>query len=186
MALSMFVTSTAFAYSNASVASMIRGYKIDIRVNNVDPKIALDKLTKQLVQSNMTKKELMAYVEGQMTAEEFKTFISIVDYGKKELNGTQNVDSADFQFILQEALASTNQNTGANYAGCRVALSFGIPAIVAGLVLGFLALDSRGTFGDDGVVFNNTDNSSRTRNLAIAASITGAVGIALTAGGAGC
>lgn len=190
MALSMFVTSTAFAHQKASIGTMIRDYKVDVRVNNVDPKMALDNLTRQLVQSKMTKKELMDYVKTQMTAEEFNTFLAVVDHGKKELEGAGEVNTAEFQFILSEAIASANQNSGANYAGCRVAVGFGVAFILAGLVLGFLALDSRGTWDDDGdgVVFDDTagDHSDRTRGLGIAAGVTGAVGIALTFGGGAC
>lgn len=186
MALSLFVTANAFAYSNASLAQMIKSYKVDIRVHNMDPQQALDKLTKQMVQSKMTKKELMDYVQGQMSEEEFKTFMAIVEHGKKELQNTQNVDAKEFQYILEQAITASTQNSGASYAGCSASIGFGVTAIVAGVVLGLLALDSRGTFNDDGIVFNNTNNSTRTRNLAIAAGITGAVGLALTIAGGSC
>ena len=185
--LFVFVT-TAHAATNP-VSQSVRDYRINVQVRNLDAKTSMDKLALDLINSGATKEDLISYVKENSSEEEFKSFLTIVSAGSIELENLGNVSQNDFRYVMASALEASSAQTGANYAGCGAVVGLGVVAIVAGVVLGVMALEANGNFdrnsSDFDIDVNNRDEE-RAQELGIAAGISGAVGIAMVAGGGSC
>lgn len=185
--LFVFVT-TAHAAVNP-VSQAIRDYRVNVQVRNMDAKSSMDKLALDLIESGATKEDLITYVKENSSEEEFKNFVAIVEAGAMELDNLGSVSQNDFRYVMSTALSASSIETGANYAGCGAVVGLGVVAIVAGVVLGVMALEANGNFdrnsSDIDFDVNNRDEE-RAQELGIAAGVSGAVGIAMVAGGASC
>ncbi len=188
MSFVFFFATTASAAGNP-VSQAIRDYKIDMQVRNIGVKASMGKLAKKLLTNGATKEDLISYVRDNSSDKEFENFLAIVNAGSEEIEGLSSVSQNDFRFIMASALSASSQETGANYAGCGAVVGLGVVAIVAGVVLGVMALEANGNFdrnsSDFDVDVNNRD-VERAQELGIAAGISGAVGITMVAGGGSC
>ena len=185
-AFSMFA-STAFANTN-NVRSLMRDYQIQVRVENVNPQDALKNLTQQLLEKNVTRAELIDYVQSTMSPAEFEQFLAMLETGTSELASRTYVDQAEFQQILGQVFESSQQNMGANYngggGGTCYSRYFGYVAVAASVVLALTLIQRR--VGEDSwlgdllsrIDINFGDDLSD-RNLAIATAVSGALGFYL-------
>lgn len=189
LSYSFIFSSMAFGQPVAHVDQIIRDYKIDVRVNGANPDTAMENLTQELLDEGVTKQDLINYIKENSSAEDFAIFMSVVENGQTEIANMGELESQEFEYILSQAFTNSNVQTGANYAGCGAVVGLGVTLIVAGVVLGIMALDANGNIdrdSSDGIdvdVDYNNRNEDRARDLGIAAAITGTVGIVLTAGG---
>ena len=166
LAMSIFTTSTVFAAdSRNSLATMIRDYKVDVRVNNTNPEEALEALVANFQANGVSHAELMEFVRTNLSAEELRNFNAIVEAGKSEMANFDSINAGDFEYILGEAIASSQLNSGANYVGCGIAYGIGVTAIIGGIVLAFFALEMNGTFSSDGLLWGHPKNSERAKEL---------------------
>ena len=195
LAYAMFTTTTAFAFNTNNVNMIVRDYKVDVRVNNTDAKSALEKLTKDLVEKNISTNDLMDYIQSNSTDAEYQDFVSMIELGETQAENIQNVNTEEFNYIMSEVFASSNQNSGANYqgSGCngRLAIGFGIAAIAVAIILLVRihrnANDSDSDMNGHWSIFDNTDNGSSSSDTLqrdqIITGVAGAIGILLIVGG---
>ena len=185
-ALSMFASS-AFANTN-NVRSLMRDYQIQVRVENVNPQDALKNLTHQLLEKNVTRAELIEYVQSTMSADEFSQFLAMLETGTSELASRTYVDQNEFQQILGQVFMSSQQNMGANYnaggGGSCYSRYFGYVAVAVSVVLALTLVQRR--VGEDtwlgdllGRIDINLGDNLSDQNLAIATAVSGALGFYL-------
>ena len=138
LALSM-ITTTAFA-GTGNVRSLVRDYQINLRVQNMDPQLAIDQLTKELLANEISKDDLIAFVKETADPLEFEQFIAMLEMGMSEINQTKEISQQEYQYILSKVLEKSQSNMGANYNGggqddCAVTRTFGVIAIITAVVL---------------------------------------------------
>jgi len=117
LAYAIFTITTAFVFNTNNINMIVRDYKVDVRVNKTDARSALEKLTKDLSEKNISTNDLMDYIQSNSTDAEYKDFVSMIELGETQAENIQNVNTEEFNYIMSEVFASSNQNSGANYQG---------------------------------------------------------------------
>lgn len=185
MAMSM-VVSTAFA-NTENVASIMRDYQIQVRVQNTSPEIAMKELTNRLINQKISRADLIDYIQATTTPEEFEQFLSMMEVGAEELATKDYLDGQEFQNVLLQVFKSSSNDMGANYnagqgGGCY-SRGFGYVALAVSVVLAVELIQRN--VGEDlgwlGDILDTIDLDLGVElgdmELTVATAITGALGI---------
>jgi len=185
LAYAIFTITTAFVFNTNNINMIVRDYKVDVRVNKTDARSALEKLTKDLSEKNISTNDLMDYIQSNSTDAEYKDFVSMIELGETQAENIQNVNTEEFNYIMSEVFASSNQNSGANYqgSGCNgwLAIEFGIAAIAVTIIL--LVRIHRNVGDSDSDMNTDSSSSDTLERDQIITGVAGAIGILLIVGG---
>lgn len=182
----LFASSTVFANTSSNVNMLIKDYHVDIRVNNLDAQTAIDNFTKNIIDNDISKSELLSYIKENSTSAEYQNFSSMLEMSAQDLQGVTDINSPEFSYIMAEVFSTGNQEVGANYAGsgCSggLTIGFGVAAIVVAVIMARQIYRSQ----NDQSTNDNVFSRQTLRNRQIITGVTGALGLLLIVNGSRC
>ncbi len=117
----------------------INKFKSDVFAKGADFQVSLQKLSQELLESEVSVADLQLYVYENATEQEKRKFDEVVSLTLDDVDSLSELHPKELSSIVSEAV-SAGTETGSNFMSCSTGLGIGIPLIAAGLVVGTIAL----------------------------------------------
>ncbi|GEM_PF-4817537 len=118
---------------------LVSKFKHEVYVEGKDMNASLQKLSRQILDQQITISDLQLFVRMNATEQEVAKFNRTLDIALVDAKDIKQLAPEELSFILKNAMVSTTE-VGANFMSCGQGMGIGVPLIAVGIIIGIIAL----------------------------------------------